>query len=175
MESEIVDLKDEQGRSLPCTVEKVIEVEGSKYLLLQPIDPCVQIFSWEEEGEESVLNDLEDQELDMVFPTAQAVLAELNLNLQRTAFSLTVEGELPEPEEEDIYTLDGEDENIEELQQLANFFHKEQEYSIFVTLDPMIFFAKYNQSGELELLDDDDLENLQLHLEAIIIDEEENS
>ncbi|PLS69091.1 MAG: DUF3727 domain-containing protein [Cyanobacteria bacterium M5B4] len=175
MELEIVTLKDEQGRSLSCSVEKVIEVEGNKYFLLQPIETCVQIFAWEGDGEESVLNDLDDEQIDMVFPTAQAVLAELNLNLQRTAFTLTVEGELPEPEEDDIFSLDGDEENYEELQELANFYHKEQEYSIFASLDPMIFFAKYNQADELEILSDDDLENLQLYLEAIIIDEEENS
>ncbi len=175
MESEIVTLSDDQGRSLSCSVEKVIEVEGNKYLLLQPIEPCVQIFAWEGEGEESVLNDLEDGEIDMVFPTAQAVLAELNLNLQRTAFALTVEGELPEPEEDDIFTLDGDEDTYEELQELANFYHKEQEYSIFASLEPIIFFAKYNQANQLEILSDDDLENLQLYLEAIIIDEEENS
>ncbi len=175
MESEVVSLKDEQGRSLSCSVEKVIEVEGNKYLILQPIGTCVQIFAWEEEGEESVLNDLADDEIDLVFPTAQAVLAELNLNLQRTAFALTVEGELPEPEEEDIFTLDGDEDNYEELQELTNFYYKDREYSIFAPLEPILFFAKYNQANELEMLNEEELENLQLYLEAILIDEEENS
>ncbi|MCS6959450.1 MAG: DUF3727 domain-containing protein [Pseudanabaenaceae cyanobacterium SKYGB_i_bin29] len=175
MESEIVTLKDEQGRSLSCIVEKVLPVEDEKYLLLQPVDPCVYIFGWEGEGEESALKDLDDEEIDVIFPTAQAVLAELNLNLLRTAFSLTVEGDIPEPEEEDIYVLNEDEETYEELQQLASFFHEEQEYAIFVALEPMIFFAKYNDRQELEILGEEELENLQMHLEALMLDEAENA
>lgn len=175
MEPEIVTLSDEQGRSLSCSIEKVIEVDDNKYLLLQPIEPCVQIFGWEGEDDDGILADLEDNQIDLIFPTAQAVLAELNLTLQRTAFTLTVDGELPEPDEDDIFTINAEEDMVEELQELANFYHEEQEYSVFVSLDPMIFFAKYNQAGQLEILDDADLEGLQVYLEAIIIDEEENS
>jgi hypothetical protein len=127
------------------------------------VDAAVQILAWRDVNEEeSELTDIDDEELDLIFPIAKAVLSEQNLILKRTAFTLTVEGELPEIDEEQIVELDTEDEELsEELQEIAQFYHEEQAYSIFVPLDPMYFYARRNSNGKIEpVFDAEELEKL---------------
>jgi len=165
-------LTDETGKSLPCSLEATIPVDGVEYFLLQPIDNSVQIFAWEstEEDEEGLLVDVEDSEIDAIFSVAHAVLAEQNLKLKRTAFTLTVEGELPEFNEDDILTIDTDDEdNFEEFQELAHFFDSDQEYSVFSALDPLMFFAKIGKDGKHELLSQEELEAIQPYIQEHLI------
>ena len=95
MEGSTIVLKDDAGKSLPCTVETAFKVDSTEYLLLQPVDFSVQIFAWQEtdDEEETELVDVTEEEIDLIFPVAQAVLAEQNLSLKRSAHTLTVEGE----------------------------------------------------------------------------------
>lgn len=175
MES-IITLTDEAGKTLPCNIEDTIAVDDVEYFLLQPIDNSVQIFAWEEgdEEDEEVLIDIEEDELESVFTTAQAVLAEQNLKLKRTAYTLTVEGELPEFDEDEVFTVDIDDENFEEYQEIARFLHDDQAYSIFTALDPLMFFAKLNEAGKYILLSQEELEMIQPYIEEHMIDEEED-
>ncbi len=170
MEAEpIVSLKDEDGRSLPCHIENTMKVQGKEYVLLLPVDTAIEIFAWaddeeaeDEEGE--MLVDIDEAELDDVFATARAVLAEQDLILNRTALTLTASGEIPEVEEDDIIALDIEDPdgkfNMEQFQQLAAFFYEEQEYVICTPLDPLLFFARVTASGEPELLSPEEFQSL---------------
>ena len=163
-----VSLTDEQGRSLLCYVERSLPIEGSEYVLLLPVDSPIEVFAWEEDDEseedDEVLVDIEDSELDEIFATAKAVLAEENLTLQRTALTLTASGDLPEVAEEEIITLDIEDDqgqlNFEQFQQLASFFHEDQEYVICTPLDPLLFFARMNSDGQPELLSAEEFQHL---------------
>jgi len=163
-----LSLTDEQGRSLLCYVERSLPIEGSEYVLLLPVDSPIEVFAWEEDDEseddDEILVDIEDSELDEIFATAKAVLAEENLTLQRTALTMTASGELPEVAEEDIITLDIEDDqgqlNFEQFQQLASFFHEDQEYVICTPLDPLLFFARMNSSGQPELLSAEEFQHL---------------
>ncbi len=162
-----LSLTDEHGRSLVCYVERSMQLEGKEYVLLMPIDSPIEVFAWEgdeDEGDEDeMLVDIDDEELDEIFSTARAVLAEEDLILQRTALTLTASGELPEVAEEDIITLDIEEEgqiNFEQFQQLASFFHEDQEYVICTPLDPLLFFARLNTSGKPELLSPEEFQHL---------------
>lgn len=163
-----LNLIDEEGRSLLCYVERSLTVTGKEYVLLLPVDSPVEIFAWaadEEDDDAEMLIDIDDEELEEVFSTARAVLAEQDLILNRTALTLTASGELPEVSEEDIITLDIESDNepsYEQFQQLAAFFHEEQEYVICSPLDPLLFFAQLNADGQPELVS---LEELQMLLE----------
>ncbi|MGK7872123.1 MAG: DUF3727 domain-containing protein [Xenococcaceae cyanobacterium] len=175
---ESVILTDEDGRSLECYIEHSLEVEGSTYILLQPIDSPVVIIAWEEENEDEDISEavlLEDNaEIEQIFADAKAVLAELELTLKHTGFTLTVSGELMPPQEEDILSLELEEEDNrlepEELQFLASFYHREQKYSIYTPLAPLLFFAKYNLAGQLELVSPED-EQMQPILEKLLFDE----
>ena len=118
---------------------------------------------------------LEDKvEIKEVFPDAKAVLAELDLTLKLTAFTLTVVGELPPIEDDGILSLELEaDEpslDSEELQFLKDFFHQKQKYSIYTPLSPLLFLAKYNLLGKVELVSPEDKE-MQLILEELLFDD----
>ncbi len=162
-------LKDEDGRSILCQVENTLKVRGKEYVLLLPVDTPIEIFAWAEDEEDAdeegeMLVDIDDEELEDVFATARAVLAEQNLILNRTALTLTASGEIPEVEEDDIIALDIEDPegkfNMEQFQQLAAFFYEEQEYVVCTPLDPLLFFAQMNAQGEPELLSPEEFQEL---------------
>jgi hypothetical protein len=174
-----VELQDEQGRSLQCYVEKTMQLDGKDYLLLLPVHAPIEIFAWEEDEEdeeEEALVDIEDDEVDEIFDTARAVLSELNLTLQRTAFTLTVSGELPEPQEDDVLTLDlsdegNEDEASEEFQLLTSFFYEEQEYAICTPYSPLLFFARLMPDGKPALLSPEDFHLVRSKLEEQLFED----
>lgn len=190
-DAQTVSLTDEEGRSLLCYVERTLEVQGRDYVLLLPVDIPVEIFAWaadEENEEEEMLMDIDEDELDEIFSTARAVLAEQDLTLERTALTLTASGELPDIEEDDIISLDieeGDGElNLEQFQQLASFFHEEQEYVICTPIDPLLFFARLNTKGQPELLSPEEFQDLmaldefqeiraQLERQAELMDDDE--
>lgn len=157
---------DEVGRSLPCYVEHQFDVQGQNYAVLLPVNTPVDIVAWygdDEEEEEAAL--VAEEELDEIFETAKAVLAEHDLLLQRTALTLTVVGELPELEElEDEFEEDyegDEDPDAEELMWLANFYHEEQEYSIYVPLDPMLVLVRLDESSQPHLLTEEEFAKIE--------------
>lgn len=180
-ESDSVTLVDEKGRTLDCYIENSIEVDDTNYLLLMPVDIPVVIIAWDDEDDEddefsdAVL--LEDEEeIEQIFPDAKAVLAELDLSLKYTAYSLTVSGELPPIEDDDILTLELENEDQplepEELQFLVSFYHKEQRYSIYTPLAPLLFLAKSTYGDKVELVSPED-ERMQMILEELLFEEVE--
>ena len=175
-DEEILTIVDENGRSLPCYIEQSIEFDSMTYLLLIPVDIPVVIMSInnddDEQLEAAMLED--DEEIAEIFNNAKAVLAEQNLYLHHTAYTLTATGELPPIEEDQILTLDanegeGEGES-EELQSLSYFYHAKQKYGIYTPLTPLLFFARYDMENRLELVSPDQ-ENLLPILEELLSEE----
>lgn len=166
---ETVTLTDEAGRSLACSIEHTFEIDGQEYVLLLPVDTPVEVFAWVggEDDEEAV--PVEDSQIDdALFSTAKAVLEEQNLTLKRTAIALTVEGDLPEVEDDDFEEdEDSPESDYEELQWLASFYHEEQEYAIYTPLDPLFILARLNAAGEPELLSPEEIKNLEPMLPTI--------
>ena len=174
-EEETLTIVDEAGRSLPCYIEQSLEVDDMTYLLLVPVDiPVILMSINQDEGEEveaAMLDD--DEDIAFIFDNAKAVLAEQNLYLHHTAYTLTATGELPPIEEEQVLTLDGGDEENEleeELQSLCYFFHEDQKYGIYTPLTPLLFFARYDAENRLELVSPDQ-ENLIPILEELLSEE----
>ena len=174
-EEETLTIVDEAGRSLPCYIEQSLEVDDMTYLLLVPVDIPVILMSINQDGKEEVeaamLDD--DEEIALIFDNAKAVLAEQNLYLHHTAYTVTATGELPPIEEEQVLTLDGGDEENEleeELQSLCYFFHEDQKYGIYTPLTPLLFFARYDAENRLELVSPDQ-ENLIPILEELLSEE----
>jgi Protein of unknown function (DUF3727)/Protein of unknown function (DUF1292) len=163
-----VTLKDDQGRTLDCYVEQSLDLDNQDYVLLLPVDAPVEIFAWREDGDEEEAVLVEDSsEIDAVFLTAKAVLEELNLTLKKTAVVLTVEGDLPDFEED---LEDEEDEfgdEQEELQLLATFYNKDQEYAIYTPLDPYFILARLDADGNPQLLSPEELKRLEPMLPMI--------
>ncbi len=177
-EGDTVILADESGRSLVCYIEQTLESDGMTYLLLSPVDIPIVIMHWDEEDEEEEIVEAimleEEKVIEEVFADAKAVLAEQNLYLKHTAFTLTATGELPPIEEEQILTLnlDEEDSQLEpeELQFLASFYHGKQKYSIYTPLTPLLFFGRYNLENKLELVSPDE-EEFQPILEELLFED----
>lgn len=173
-----ITLTDDKGRTLECYIEHSLFVDEQEYVLLLPVDSPVEIFAWEgeDEEEEAILVE-EDEIIDEIFPTAQAVLAEHNLMLRNTAYALTVAGDLPPFEESQLFTLEIEDEEAdlepEQLQLLAYFYHEEQEYAIYTPLDPLLFFARILPNGKPQLLSPEEFRQVQPLLEEQLFNEVE--
>ncbi|MEM9152282.1 MAG: DUF3727 domain-containing protein [Cyanobacteria bacterium P01_F01_bin.3] len=176
----VVMLTDEDDRQLACYVEKSIDVEGAEFLLLLPVNLPIEIFVWElddeeEDDEAEILVDIDEDDIDALFPTARAVLAELDLLLERSAHTLTAEGDLPEADEEDCFSLDisedGDEHTVtEEFQILANFFHEDAQYTLCTPLDPLLFFATRSADGKVELVEPEDFQKMRSQLEDKLFD-----
>lgn len=170
-EDETVILTDEAGRTIACSVERYLEIDNQDYVLLLPIDAPVEIFVWqgdEEDDEEAVPVDEED--IDVLFSTAKAVLEEQNLTLKRTAVVLTVEGDLPELDDEDEFaevSSEAEEDEVEELQYLASFYFEEQEFAVYAPLDPCFILARMDEDNEPHLLSPEELKKLEPMLETL--------
>jgi hypothetical protein len=181
---EIVTLTDSSGRSLECYIENEINSGGTDYYLLQPVDLPIVILAWDDDTEDSDLPETEmvkdPEELAEIFLDAKAVLSERELTLKDTAYVMTISGEIPPLEDDDILTLEIEDDeegdgtNLEpeELQLLTNFYHLEQHYSIYTLIDPYLFFARSTGDDELEMMDPSDPKVKEL-VDLLIIQDDE--
>ncbi len=175
MEGPTLTLTDEAGRTLTCYIEMSVEVADEEYALLNPVDYPVDIFAWmsSDEGEETLMP-IDEAQLGELFATAQAVLSEQNLKLKRSALSLTVEGDLPEVDEEQILVLEVEEAGLsseqDEYQLLATFFHEEQEYAIYTPIDPVLFVVRLRDDQQPELLSPEEFQAIQPKLQPYLED-----
>lgn len=169
MDTPTLTLTDDKGRTLTCYIEHSLKLADQDYVLLLPVDTPVEIFSWEEtddDDEEAAVPVSDEAVIDGVFPIAKAVLEEQNLTLHRSAVTLTVEGDLPDFEEEEA-ELDENLEEEEELQLLASFYHEEQEYAIYTPLDPFLILARLDEAGQPQLLSEEEMLKLEPHLSTL--------
>lgn len=161
------------GRTIACTVERFIEIDNQEYALLLPIDSPVEIFAWQgdDDEDEEAFPVEDDNEIEILFPIAKAVLEEQNLTLKRTAVMLTVEGELPDLDEEDDFAglapEEDDPEEVEELQFLASFYYEEQEFAVYAPLDPCFILARMNEDNQPQLLSPAELEKLNPMLDML--------
>lgn len=171
-------LRDAQDRTLECEILKRVSIEGTVYVLIMPVDPYVEVLVWdsvEAEGMdddfEGVLDEPSPDDLEAALPTAQAVLSELNLSLHRNAYDvLTVQGEIPQPSEEDILEIAKDEDEIEEYYLLTTFFHNNKQFGIFTPLDPLLLYAVEPDDAAPYLLTPDFPEALFEQLEAYFLD-----
>jgi hypothetical protein len=182
---ETLVLRDEQDQLLKCEILRQVVIEDQTYALVTPVDAVIKVLVWEGEEEpsqavngdadmEGILDEPDPEELQAAIPTIQAVLGELNLTLQQNGFDiLTVQGELPTVEDEDVLEIGESDEDAQEFQLLATFFYKEQKYGIFTPLDPILIYAALPDEGDPYLLTPDDPPELFDQLYALLLDLDE--
>ncbi len=182
---ETLVLRDEQNQILKCEILRKVVVEDQTYALVTPVDAVIKVLVWEEEEEpsqrvngdadmEGILEEPDLEELQAAMPTIQAVLAELNLTVQHNGFDiLTVQGDLPALEEEDVLEIGEDDEDTEEFQLLATFFYQGRRYGIFTPLDPILIYAALPEKGDPYLVTLDEFPDLFNRLSALFLDLEE--
>ena len=105
---------------------------------------------------------------------ADVVLQEHDLTLVRSAVTLTVSGDLeePDPEEYDEDELDGdEDDETDLYEMLIQFRAEDKEYGLFIPLDPFFVVARM-ENGEGVLVEGEEFERVQPRIEAELEDRE---
>ena len=160
-----VNVKDGQGQELLCFLEQLIPLDGNDYALLTPVDTPVCLFRLSDEDEPELIEPASASE--PVLSTAEVVLQEHELTLVRSAVTLTVAGELdePDPEELELDDEDDEDDDAETYELLVSFLVAEQEYGLYIPLDPFFVVARM-ENGHAQLVQGDEFERVQPRIEA---------
>ena len=161
-------VRDGQGRQLLCFLEQLIPLDGNDYALLTPVDTpvCLVRIGEDEDQEDEVIEELDGAE--PILSVADVVLQEHELTLVRSAVTLTVSGELEEPDPEELdeeLASEDEDDESDLYEMLIQFRAEGQEYGLFIPLDPFFVVARM-ENGEGILVEGDEFERVQPRIEA---------
>ena len=155
-------VKDYLGSDLLCFLEQVVPLEGNEYALLTPVDTPVSLFQLIDNQDPRLIETIEKNE--PILEVADVVLQEHELRLVRSAITLTVSGELDEPEPEEIEEEDIDDES-ETYELLVNFRVDNNEYGLYIPLDPFFIVGKL-EDGEVKLVEGEEFDRIQSGIEA---------
>jgi len=139
-------LNDSNGNELFCYLEQLVSVEGQEYALLTPVDTPVSLFKINEKDEPELIEKIDNNE--QLLKNAEAVLQEHDLRLIRSAVTLSVSGELEEPIYDELEE-DYVDDDSESYELLVNFNLFDQEYGLYIPLDPFFIVGKLKDKGAL--------------------------
>ncbi len=155
-------VKDTQGSDLLCFLEQIVPLEGNEYALLTPVDTPVSLFQLIDDEDPKLIETIEKNE--PILEVADVVLQEHDLRLVRSAITLTVSGELDEPEPEEIEEGDIDDES-ETYELLVNFRVDNNEYGLYIPLDPFFIVGKL-ENGEVNIVEGEEFDKIQSGIEA---------
>ncbi len=155
-------VKDSQGSDLLCFLEQVVPLEGNEYALLTPVDTPVSLFQLIDDQDPKLIETIEKNE--PILEVADVVLQEHDLRLVRSAITLTVSGELDEPELEEIEEEEIDDES-ETYELLVNFRVDNNEYGLYIPLDPFFIVGKL-EDGEVKLVEGEEFDKIQSGIET---------
>ena len=158
-----VMVRDSTGRDLLCFLEQLIPLDGKDYALLTPVDTPVCLFRLQDEGDPELIESIADSE--QILSIADVVLQEHELTLVRSAVTLTVSGELDEPEPDDLEDEEGDDDDSETYELLVSFVADNQDYGLYIPLDPFFVVARMEESGAV-LVEGEDFDRIQPRIEA---------
>ena len=161
-EAQTLILNDSNGNELFCYLEQIVKVEEKEYALLTPVDTPVSLFKINEKDEPELIEKIEKNE--QVLKNADAVLQEHDLKLIRSAVTLTVSGELEEPIYDELEE-DSIDDESETYELLVSFNLLEQEYGLYIPLDPFFIVGKIVGQGAT-LIEDDEFDKVQPLIES---------
>ena len=161
-EAQTLILKDSNGNELFCYLEQIVKVDKKEYALLTPVDTPVSLFKINDKEQPELIEKIEKNE--QILKNADAVLQEHDLNLIRSAVTLTVSGELEEPMYDELEE-DGLDDESETYELLVSFNLLEQEYGLYIPLDPFFIVGKLVDKGAL-LIEDDEFDKVQPLIES---------
>jgi hypothetical protein len=139
-------VRDNEGRQLLCFLEQLIPLDGNDYALLTPVDTpvCLVKIAADDDSDDEVIDELSG------------------------AVTLTVSGELEEPDPEELddeIDADDEDEETDLYEMLIQFRAEGEEYGLFIPLDPFFVVARM-ENGEGRLVEGEEFERIQPRIEA---------
>ncbi len=161
-EAKTLILDDLNGNELFCYLEQLVNIEGEEYALLTPVDTPVSLFKINDKDEPELIEKIEKNE--QILRNADAVLQEHDLRLIRSAVTLTVSGELEEPVYDDLEE-DHLEEDSETYELLVNFNVLEEEYGLYIPLDPFFIVGKLKDKGAT-LIEDEQFDRIQPLIES---------
>ena len=157
-------VKDSNGQALLCFLEQLIPIEGNEYALLTPVDTPVSLFRIAEEGDPELIETISSNE--PILAVADVVLQEHDLTLVRSAVTLTVTGELDEPDPEE---LEQDEEDLEDdpetYELLVSFRVEDDEYGLYIPLDPFFIVGKIH-ANEAILVEGEEFDKIQPLIES---------
>jgi hypothetical protein len=161
-------VKDHAGREILCFLEHLIPLDGKDYALLTPVDTpvCLVRIAEGDDEKDEVIESLEGAE--PILSVADVVLQEHDLTLVRSAVTLTVSGELEEPDAEDLEEVmeEGEEDEESDLYELLIAFRaNDQEYGLYIPLDPFFVVARI-EGSEAVVVEGEEFERVQPRIEA---------
>ena len=159
-------VSDSKGSELLCYLEQIVPIERIDYVLLTPVDTPVCLFHLQENDDPELIKTIESKE--PILDVADVVLQEHDLTLIRSAVTLTVSGELEEPEPEELEEQDLEDDSeIYEL--LVSFKVENEEYGLYIPLDPFFIVGKL-EDGQASVVEGKDFDKIQPIIEMELDD-----
>ena len=161
-------VSDTRGRQLLCFLEELIPLDGHDYVLLTPVDTPVCLFQLDDEEDPELIDTIDATE--PILSVADVVLQEHDLTLVRSAVTLTVSGELDEPEAEDLEDEDADDDS-ETYELLVSFMVDNQEYGLYIPLDPFFVVARM-QGTKAILVEGEEFDRVQPRIEAELAERE---
>tara|TARA_Y100001978_G_scaffold169912_1_gene159001 strand:+ start:77 stop:610 length:534 start_codon:yes stop_codon:yes gene_type:complete len=161
-EAPTILLKDSNENELFCYLEQIIDIDKKEYGLLTPVDTPVTLFKINEKDEPELIEKIDKNE--QILKNADAVLQEHDLKLIRSAVTLTVSGELEEPIYDDLEE-DQLNEDSETYELLVNFNLFDEEYGLYVPLDPFFIVGRIEDNKAL-LIEDEEFDKIQPLIES---------
>ena len=161
-EAPTILLKDSNDNELFCYLEQIIDIDKKEYCLLTPVDTPVTLFKINEKDEPELIEKIDKNE--QILKNADAVLQEHDLKLIRSAVTLTVSGELEEPIYDDLEE-DELNEDSETYELLVNFNLFDEEYGLYVPLDPFFIVGRIEDNKAL-LIEDEEFDKIQPLIES---------
>jgi hypothetical protein len=156
-------VRDSHGRQLLCFLEQLIPLDGHDYVLLTPVDTPVCLFRLDDDEDPELIDTIDATE--PILSVADVVLQEHDLTLVRSAVTLTVSGELDEPEPDELDDDEDADDDSETYELLVSFLVDEREYGLYIPLDPFFVVARMDGDGAV-LVEGEEFERVQPRIEA---------
>lgn len=165
----LITVKNRKGGEIKCILEHTIPLDGNDYLLLTPVDlpVCLVRMSKGEGDKDEIIEDVEGAE--DILCVADSALAGYGLALVRSAVTLTVSGELEEPDADEIDEemeegMDDGEEESDLYQLLIPFRADGQEYGLYIPLDPFFVVARM-EGTEALVVEGKEMERIRARLE----------
>ena len=155
-------VRDDEGRDLLCFLEQLIPLDDKDYALLTPVDTPVSLFRLIEGNDPELIETIASSE--PILSVADVVLQEHDLTLVRSAVTLTVNGELDEPDPEELEDEETDDDS-ETYELLVSFMVQEQEYGLYIPLDPFFVVARMTD-GQAKLVEGEEFDQVQPLIEV---------
>jgi hypothetical protein len=127
------------------------------------VDTPVCLFRLDDDEDPELIDTIDATE--PILSVADVVLQEHDLTLVRSAVTLTVSGELDEPEPDELEDDEDDDDDSETYELLVSFLVDEREYGLYIPLDPFFVVARMNGDGAV-LVEGEEFERVQPRIEA---------